>query len=199
MSQKLAKTISILFNPLILPTLGIILLFNSGTYFSLIPFEAKKILFYLVFAGTFVIPICFLPLYFYLKVATNINMNGRERILPLLITFLCYVFTLYMMRKVPVAFINRFILASAICIFLNLLITFKWQISSHLIGVGGLVGLILTMALRYGANIFYMLIFVVAVFGLVAFARLKLNLHTPSQIYSGFSLGLFVVTLVLFF
>ena len=44
------------------------------------------------------------------------------------------------------------------------------------------------------------LIAIILLSGIVAYARLKLNAHTPSQVYSGFVLGFFIeLGLMLFY
>jgi membrane-associated phospholipid phosphatase len=45
----------------------------------------------------------------------------------------------------------------------------------------------------------FILITVLIFSGLVAYARLKLNAHTPSQVYTGFLLGFLVELLLMIF
>ena len=194
-SEKIAKIISFTFNPLIIPTLGILMIFFSGTYLSYIPLEGKKLIFTVIFSGTFLIPISFLPLLLYLKVIDTIEVNNpSQRLLPLIITGIIYCCTYYLVRRMPLMVINIFILGSIICLVLNTIIITKWKISSHLIAAGGLVGLALGLIFRLNADMPVLLITTILIAGLVGFARLRLNAHTPAQVYSGFFLGLFIVT-----
>ena len=190
----LAKIISIIFNPFIIPSLGILLIFCSGTYISAIPFEAKRLIFALIFAGTFLIPLSFLPLMVYLKLIDDINISDKkQRLLPLIITGIIYFTTFYLIRRMPIPFINVFLLGSTICIAINALIVSWWKISSHLMGVGGLVALAIGLIFRLHAHMPFLLICCVLIAGLVGFARLQLKAHTPAQVYVGFFVGFGVV------
>jgi len=198
-SERIAKIISYLFNPLLMPSLGLLLIFNSGTYLSYIPFEAKKMIFLIVFAGTFVIPVSFIPIFIYFKIINNIEIeSASQRIVPLAVTGVIYFCTFYMLRAIPIPFINIFIFSTFICISLNAIIVSKWKISSHLIAIGGIAGLIISLSLRMNADVLNYLILIILVAGLLGYSRLKLNSHSPSQIYSGFFLGLIVVSMLMF-
>jgi hypothetical protein len=194
-SEKIAKIISFAFNPLIIPTLGILMIFYSGTYLSYIPLEGKKLILTVIFSGTFLIPVSFIPLLLYLKVIDNIEVNNpSQRLLPLIITGIIYCCTYYVVRRMPLMIINIFILGSIICIILNTIIITKWKISSHLIAAGGLVGLALGLIFRLNADMPVLLITSILIAGLLGFARLRLLAHTPAQVYTGFFLGLFIVS-----
>lgn len=193
-SVKIARLISFILHPLLMPAIGLILIFNSGTYLSYIPFEGKRIIFYLILSGTFIIPLCFMPFFFYFKIIDSIEIDSPgHRILPLIITGMLYFSTYFIIRKYPIPFINLFVLASSVCVLLNALITYWWKISSHLIGAGGLTGLVVSMFLRLNADIFVLLVLSIFISGLLGFARLRLNAHTQAQVYGGFVLGFTVI------
>jgi membrane-associated phospholipid phosphatase len=193
-SESIAKIISYIFNPLLMPTLGILIIFHSGTYLSYMPFEGKKFLFTLIFAGTFVIPLCFLPFYFYFKVIQSVEMETQlQRIMPLLITCVLYFCTFYILRSMPVPFITMFVFSTCVSLLVNLLILLKWKVSSHLIGLGGITGLIASLHIRLNADITNFLILSILLSGLVGSSRLRLNSHTPSQVYLGFLIGFSIV------
>ena len=101
--DKAARIISILFHPLIMPSVGFLLLFNSGTYLAYLPFEYKKMILLIVFLCTFVIPLSILPFFLYHKIISDINMSGaRERFAPLVINFILFVLCYFLLRKVPI-------------------------------------------------------------------------------------------------
>ena len=76
-------------------------------------------------------------------------------------------------------------------------ISYFWKISAHLVGWGGLVGLILILSLRFNTDLMLFLILAILSSGFIGFARLKLEAHNPLQVYSGFLLG-FVIMIVVF-
>ena len=131
MEKQLAKWVSVIIHPLIMPTIGIVILLNSGIYVSVLPWEIKKLIYLMVFLGTFLIPICLIPFFLFQKIIGNIEMSKRkERIIPLLITSLFYFFTYFIFVKVQVyLLLQLFILGAAITIFVTLIITVKWKIS----------------------------------------------------------------------
>ncbi len=198
-SEQIAKIISVIFHPLLMPTIGLLMIFKSGTYISFISPEGKLVIFYIVFAGTFIMPLCFIPFFYYLNIINNVEMdNPNQRIIPLAVTSLLYLSTFYILHKYPIPFINKYIFAALTCVVLNTLISPFWKISSHLIGVGGLTGLIICLILRLGSDSLGFLFFSILISGIIGFARLQLNKHTPAQVYLGFILG-FVVTCGLLF
>jgi hypothetical protein len=193
-SELFAKLITILFHPLLMSTVGLLFIFKSGTYLSYIPFEAKRVIFYLFLSGTFIIPLCFIPIFLYFKLIENIKIDSpTHRIFPLLVTGLLYFSTYYILSKYPIPFINLFLLSASICVLINACITPWWKVSSHLIGAGGLTGLVISMFFRLNADISGLLIIAILISGLIGFARLRLNSHTQLQVYGGFFIGFFIV------
>jgi membrane-associated phospholipid phosphatase len=189
-----SKSISFLFHPLLMPSLGLLLIFQSGSYLSYIPFEGKRIIFSFIAIGTLIVPLCFLPFYTYFKIISNVEIESpSQRILPLFITCIIYFCTAYLVRRIPIPFINAFILASSICVMLNAIIVTWWKISSHLIGLGGITGLATGMFLRLGADISVWLLIILLISGITGFARLRLKAHTPAQVYAGYFTGFIVV------
>ncbi len=188
-----SKIVSILFHPLLMPTYALIIIFNSGTHYSFIPGQAQKIIYVLVFLTTFLVPVSIIPFLLQLKVISAFQLNDRkDRLIPLFITAISYYFSFYLLNRLPFhvpQFIKILVLASAILIIINLFINLKWKISSHLIGISGLLALIFLYSIVYYANLLYVLVILALITGIVAFARLKLNAHNPKQVYLGFLLG----------
>jgi membrane-associated phospholipid phosphatase len=197
---RIARIISFLFHPLLMPTIGIMIIFNTG-YFAYLSWELKRLVTLITFTGTFLFPVSIVPLFVYFKWVQQLEMmTYRERIIPLLFTSIMYYLTFVVLRKIPVpGIVYSFTLACAVGVFLNLLISFRWKISSHLIGIGGTTGLVLMLSITEGAGITLYLVSSILVSGLIAHARLKLNAHTPLQVYAGFLLGFMVTSLIVFF
>lgn len=193
---KAAKAISYIFSPPLMPAIGVLLIFNSGTFLSYLPQEGKNLILSVVFTGTFIVPLCFVPLYLYLKVIKNVNMEEQnQRIIPYIITFVAYCCTFYLVRRIPVPIINSFVLSTCVLLFINIIILIKWKISTHMIAMGGIVGLIIGLIFRLNADMLFYLALAIIVSGVVATSRLILKAHNPKEIYSGFLLGLELVCL----
>jgi len=197
MRQSIAKIISGIFNPLLMPTYGILILFSSDSYFSMLPYEAKKVVFIIVFISSCLLPLAFLPLFLYQNMIRNFEMKTtRERIVPFATIGLLYLmgYFLLLQMEVPQTIVNV-LLGGALAIFINLLITLKWKISAHMTGIGALTGVLLVFSYTLKSDLTPYLASVFFVAGLVGTSRLLLNHHTPSQIYAGFGLGMTVLIL----
>lgn len=199
--KDIPKTVSYAMHPLLMPMFGILILFNSGTYISFLPFEFKRSVFLLVAICTLGIPLFFIPLFLYRRIILNIQMNSsQERIIPLVLTTISFFFAYYLLSgsSVPKA-LQVFLLGSTLCVAFTLVITLKWKISAHMIGLGGIVGLIVSLAVFMHSNVMAYLILFIFLSGITATSRLLLDSHTPAQVYSGFGLGFMVMFCTILF
>lgn len=196
MFNKIASVISYIFNPLIMPTIGIFVMFSTNSLMVYQPPEIKRAVYLIVFLSTFVLPFSFIPFFLYNKLISGIMMkNRKERIIPLIVTSIMYIFAAFLIYRIPVAvFLKKFIIAVAINVLLVLIVSLRWKISVHMVGVGGLVGLIVSLSLYDRSNILYFLIASIILAGLIGSSRLQLEAHNPPQVYAGFLQGLIVVT-----
>lgn len=198
--QIFAKGISILFHPLIIPTLGFLLLMNSGFYFSLVSFEIKKYILLIVILSTFLLPIISI-----LLLAMNPRFDAKmekstDRVLPLLFSSIYYFIGYYFLGKAPIYPIYKiFLISTVIIIILLMLISMKWKISNHMAAIGGLIGAVLALSFRLGMNSSMLLGCLILVAGIVGSSRLILKKHSSLQIYAGFFLGFAVNYLVMMF
>ncbi len=203
MQTKIAKIISFLFHPLLMPTYAFIILFNIKAYFSLvIPYNGKLRIVLLVFIVTFIFP-SMVILFFRSRnlIKSLYQLTRQERKFPYITTIIFYVFAYYLLKNVQISPIFHYFIFGAIVIsILALLINFFWKISIHMISIGGLVGMLLGLSFTgiIGEPIFLILSILMA--GFIGFARLQLKAHTPAQVYSGFLLGVFgMIYLALYF
>lgn len=189
-----------MFHPLLMPTLGFLLLMNTGYYFALIPFKAKAFIMGVVVTSTLVMPLISIGI-------MNLTSRGRldlddhrNRMFPFLTTAIFYYIGYYALSKMGIFPIyNIMLFGSVITIAALLLISFKWKISAHLAGVGGLLGAMLALSLRLNINSSDLLCGIIFVAGLVGSARLVLAKHTPLQVWSGFLLGFLINYLLIGF
>jgi hypothetical protein len=193
--KTLSKIISIIFHPMLMPTLGVFLIFQAGTHLSLLPFEAKRIIYLTVFISTFIMPVSLLPLFLQLKVISSIQMEtARERIIPVFVTGIFYFLGYLLLKRMGVlSVLGSFILASLMAVFIAVAITFFWKISMHMIAIGGLTGVMLAMAMRFNLDLTFLLSLLILASGIIASARLYVGAHNQAQIYAGFILGLVIV------
>ena len=84
METKLAKIVSILFQPLLIPSYSLFILFSLNNYLSmLVPAQAKQLLMWIVFLSTFVFPLIFVLILYKRGLIKSVNMEHKEeRIFP---------------------------------------------------------------------------------------------------------------------
>ena len=70
-----------------------------------------------------------------------------------------------------------------------LLFKFNFKTSLHTLGIGGIIGFVIVMSYEYQLNFNLLIAGLFILSGLIAFSRLKLNAHTPKEIYFGFIIG----------
>lgn len=175
--------------------LGVLLISKTGTYAAEIDQNLIQFIYLSVFILTFMLPLGLIPLFYFSGLVKNIQFTERrERLIPLYITLVLYLSAYYVMRKIPMSQIyQRFLFAASLSILLILIICYFWKISTHMVGWGGLTGLILSLSYKYNIDLLMLLIAGIVCSGCIGYARLRLDAHSPSQVYCGFLLGCFLV------
>lgn len=201
MDKSLAKTFSILLHPLLLPTIGIIILYNSGSVLEYLPFQAKKVILLIVAVSTLILPLSFVPFFIFQKIIKNVQMeNNKERLVPFLITSILFFFGYYLLVRLGAPqTITRFTLAATTSAIILFLFSFKWKISAHMIGIGGLTGAFIAVSFRLNVNMEYFIIAAVVLSGIVGYSRLRLKSHEQFHIYVGWLTGCLISILVILF
>jgi len=196
MERKLALGISLIFQPLFVPIYSLVILFNANTYltYAVLP-EVKQFIYLVTLLNTIVLP---MSVFYYLyrqKIITSIHMHtAKERSLPFLTTLVFNLSTYYLFTNVSIpALFGNLVLGAAASVAVAFLINLKWKVSIHLLGMGGIVGTIIGLVIRYQIDATQLIIALVLISGIVGYARLQLNAHTPKQVYVGFVLGMFIL------
>jgi hypothetical protein len=192
--KSIANIISYLFHPILMATYGCLIVFFGLTdtiYFIFTPFKLKLVLTLIIFSFTCLLPALNLLILYKLGYVSSLMIeNRKERAFPLLMTALCYFGLFYMIYDFNIwPAIKLFILGGGLCIFFAAMITLRWQISAHMIGVGGLIGALLAICYFMQMPILIAICTCLIIAGCIGFARLKLNAHTPAQVYIGFIFG----------
>lgn len=197
---RIASLLSALLHPLIIPTLGIIILFNLDTHLSYsIPSQAKKFIVLIIFINSAIAPLLSILLLKKTGAIKDVLLDNRaERMLPLLLSAVYFFITYYLLRKVALpSIIYFYIIGATILVLLTLIITLRWKISIHMTSIGGLTGFLISLALLLHININWLLILSFLASGLLGTARVKLNAHDLPQVFAGYAMGVGVM-LILF-
>jgi membrane-associated phospholipid phosphatase len=146
-----------------------------------------------VFAFTFVLPSLNIYLMYKLKRIHSITLsNQNERTFPFIMTAIFYFGLFYLFFDLRIwETIKIFVFCAGSAILLTALINLKFKISAHMVGIGGLIGMMLSLVILLNYDLMLYIILGVIASGLVGASRLYLKEHTPSQVYFGFLLGVF--------
>lgn len=182
-----------------MPTYGFVVIFFTRNYISTFTStEIKLTIIGVTFIFTFILPSINALILLKMGRINSLAMEtASERVLPYAGAALYYfaLFYLFYVAGFPNIF-KILILGAAISVLLTILINFKWKISAHTIGIGGIAGASLGIEYRLQLDFHLILMMVLFFSGIVGCARLKLNAHTPAQVYTGFVLGFFVELLL---
>jgi len=195
--DKLAKIISIIFHPLLMPVYGMAIIFSAPTLFGYLPFNMKKLLILIMLVNNVLLPLSLLPFFIRMNIISSWTITEmKERNFPLIITTILYCITSFLIFRfnIPV-FLKTYIFAASFISLIVTVINFWWKISLHSVGAGALISLVFILSLKMLTPLEWYLISTVVIGGLVLSSRLKLNLHSPQQVWIGLFTGFFGLAL----
>ena len=202
MNANLARTLSWLLHPSLMPTFFIALFFHYSPLVAFIlPVAYQIMVFCIVFFFTFLMPgITVYTMQKTGQVESLLLRTAAERRLPFWITTFYYFAAYYVMKEVRLpALFSLTMLGAAISVGLAAIINHFWKISIHMIGIGGVCGALLGMGRFIDADVTYPFVFFVLLSGLLAGARLERNAHDTPQLLAGYLVGFFSIFAVLVF
>jgi len=189
--DKLLKSISYIFHPLLMPLLGVIFYFSKSPRY--IPIEIIKAKLISLFILTIIIPVL---LYFLLKtvgIAKTINLETtKERRIPLILNGILVLIILDRILTPSESielyfFFVGILISNMACVLLAL---FKFKASIHMIGISGLFMFLMALSVHFSININGTLAIVCILVGATATSRLHLKAHTSIELIIGFFVGL---------
>lgn len=200
MSEKIAKIVSVVFHPILLPTLAFLMIFSSGFYDSMLTSEAKQFIVLVIFFSTATLPMLAIAILTLNSKFDFLMPGSRNRIIPLLFASVFYYVGFVLLSRIHfIPMFKLFMIASVLLIVALLLISFKWNISIHMAAAGAVTATLFALSFRTGANPVHAIETVVIVSGLVGTARLVLNKNNLLQVAAGYVLGLITLYPVIYF
>ena len=193
--KKFHKAVSFIFQPLLMPTYGIIVfLFTDLANFFMPVWK------WFAIGGTFLFTALLpaMPILLMLKNGQikDLYISKKEqRTFPYMFSIIAYVFwTIFLWRilHLPHFFVAMGI-GSILSIIIITIVNLKWKISAHLSGVGGLTGGVFAYSFIMGVNPVFSMIAMLFISALTAFSRIELKAHTPGQTLAGFTVGFLTV------
>jgi len=190
----LMQGISVVFHPLLLPTLMFFVIFRYVPQaFRPLPDEAVPYVLIALCTTTLVIPVLSLLALKLTSSIKSLQMAEREdRIIPFTFIGAFYAITTYKfydkLNLNPV--LVKLMLVATVLIATLTIITLFWKISIHSAGMGGLVGFILALVRMFpGSELLAPFTIAVVALGWVMTARLFLKAHAIDEVVAGAVLG----------
>lgn len=197
MEKFLARSISIAFHPLLLPTLGLLLLFQTDLYITFLSGTLKQVIFISTLISTGVIPALFVLSGRIFKSNSESWEKVPVQTLTYLISGVSYFAGYYLVSKLPVAgFFNAIFLSGTLVLVALALISLRWNISSHMAALGALFGIVLAIMLRLGQHDMSLIVVILLAGGFTGYARLVMGKNNPAQVYAGYILGFSILFLI---
>lgn len=198
--MQLAKILSAIFSPFFAPILAFFWLFFFS-YLRLYPLGYKCFLLITIFFFTILLPRLCIYLIQRVNRWTGWQASHRHhRHLPYLITLFCYGCCLYSLIALnAVMFFRGIIMGSLAAQVICALINIRWKISTHMVGIGGLVGVILAFSHIFQYNPLWATCGLLLLSGMLGTSRMLLRQHTLSQVIVGFLVGLLCALVFLLF
>ncbi len=185
-----ARIISMVFTPFYLPLVGLMALFMFS-YLGLMPWGYKLQVLTLVYLFTILLPSLLIHLYRRHHRLTIIELGPKEaRMVPYIISILCYFFCIYLMDIMHIPHFMSNILSAALFIqVVCALINVWWKISTHMAAIGGVAGALFVFGELFGFNPVWWLCLVIILAGMLGTSRMILRQHSQLQVIAGFLVG----------
>lgn len=188
--DKLLKSISYVFHPLIMPLLGVIFYFSKSPRY--IPFDIIQAKMVSLFILTVILPILLYLLLKTVGVVNTINLKTtKERIYPLLLNGIVILIVLQRILTPTQAielyfFFVGILISNMACL---LLVIMKFKASIHMIAVSGLFMFFIALSIHFSININGTLALMCIIMGAIATSRLHLKAHTYKELILGVFIG----------
>lgn len=186
-----ARVISMLFTPFYLPLVGLMALFLFS-YLGLMPWGYKLQVLTLVYLFTILLPTVLIHLYRRYQGWTLIQLGNKERrMVPYVISILCYFACAYWMDYLHIPhFMSNIVTAALFIQIVCALINVWWKISAHMAAIGGVAGALFVFAEVFVFNPVWWLCLVFVVAGILGTSRMILRQHSLLQVVVGFLVGI---------
>ncbi|MDA9069893.1 hypothetical protein N8013_06490 [Algibacter sp.] len=188
--DKLLKSISYVFHPLIMPLLGVIFYFSKSPRY--IPFDIIQAKMVSLFILTVILPILLYLLLKTVGVVNTINLKTtKERIYPLLLNGIVILIVLQRILTPTQAielyfFFVGILISNMACL---LLVIMKFKASIHMIAVSGVFMFFIALSIHFSININGTLALMCIIMGAIATSRLHLKAHTYKELILGVFIG----------
>jgi hypothetical protein len=208
MANNLARFISVVFHPLLIPTYSfslLALLYPHGL--EPIPPASHSVFIILIFIVTFALPLLNISILKAFGFVKSYQMPTRsERIVPFVLVSVIYIaITCLFFWKSRIALSDnfmKFMIIIDMLVIVATILTVFMKVSIHSLTVWGVIGILIPLNKVTGVEIlFYPALIMVALAGIIMSCRLILQVHTLREVLLGSVAGLAtsIVGMMIFF
>lgn len=193
MARKLALLISVVFQPLLMPSLVFGLLFFGVPQATSLPEAFKVRIFYLIVCATLLIPVVLMLGLRWSGYVKSLHFEEKsDRRVPFILVTLFYVLTTYFLKEKteldPILWQGMGVITAAVALLTG--VTYFWKMSAHLTGIGGVLAVTGILGLYFpSVTVAYLLVATLVLGGGIASSRLYLDAHRPAEVYVGLLVG----------
>lgn len=188
----IARVLSYALHPLLMPTITLWLALELDSHLGyFLNEQARWVVLGMVGLMTIAFPLTSALLLMRAGLVSSLEMPRREeRIAPFVMTLLYYGMTWYLLSRTPLHPMALALLGGAvIALLLTTLITLRWKVSAHMVGIGGLLGALTGLSMAHGLPMLHVIAAGIVLSGALGTARLLTSDHRPAQIYVGGAVG----------
>jgi hypothetical protein len=192
MSYKLARFLSFVLHPVLMPTYAIILVFVLNRYLDYTTtYATKAALFTVIIFNTLIMPVVITNILIKRKLIKSFYMEERhERNMPFITQAVLMMLAYYMLTQIGLPRLFYLLMLGAIAsVLIVVIVNFRWKISIHMVGIGGITGMLFGLSSLFFLDLRIPIIISFLVAGILGTARLRMGSHQPSQIYVGYLVG----------
>ena len=196
--MRLSKLISLILHPIFMPLLALYLSLAILPELEFTISHNLSLIYFIVVISTIVLPLISILILIKIGRLSSLEMMcHKERVLPLFNTVIWMLFGYLFLQNILLysPLLMAEFLGAIIIISLASILSNFWKISLHMLGIGGILGVLIAIQILYKNTNFLIVIFVL-LSGILASARLNENAHNKSQVYVGFLVGLLIELIV---
>ena len=197
--MAIARLISIILHPIFIPIISFHLSIKMVPDLDFTIANYQNYILLILIICTIMLPALCMLFLIKFDVISSLEMKEKhERPIPLLLTGGFLILSLKLTEKLLVftPVLKKELVGAIIIILLASIISKFWKISLHMLGVGGLIGVLVSLQYLYG-GLSSMIIYFMLIAGITAMARIYLKAHNHSQIYVGFIVGFIIECVII--
>lgn len=197
--MRLSKLISIILHPIFMPILALYLSLKQVPSIGFAITNYQNYIYLVLIFSTVILPL--ISIFFLIKsgkVSSLEMSNHKERSVPLFRTAIWMGLGYYTIENILVfsPIIKAELIGAISIILIASIISKYWKVSLHMLGIGGLFGILISLNILFG-GMEEIMVLTLLLAGVLGISRINEKAHSYMQIYVGFIVGASVEVIVI--